>query len=244
MEDSIRYHKMKDKIVLTAPHAYCFDPLSEKRNCDRRSEELLECLKESIRKFNDKIKIEDFKNLHLKRIKVAGVSCWDYNRIPCRNTDYREKIAASYEDDKVLCLLDCHSFPYIESFGMHGDPGYKVSVAFLMTSTDPKNELYTKCSILACKLDKVLNKLGHQCAVVQGGENDIINEANKRGTEAFLIEVLEDKTILDERTFKTVCDIISDHVLNFKLKEYKMADVEKYKKNTCYANLSKSPLLY
>lgn len=221
---------MDNKIILTAPHAYCFDIQSNIRNCDKRSEELLNCLKESLENHN--ATVITIINRDLKRIRpidstINNPVCYDYNRIPCRNSKFRNEIKQSYSNNDISYLLDCHSYPFTSSFTSYDNKelnNYDTVMVFLLNDIDTSNQLFIKCSILSYKINNLLYKLNKKCIILKGGENDIINESIKDGTNAFLIEVIEDHDILKDETLKLICDVIAEHVINYKLKNYRTSD--------------------
>jgi hypothetical protein len=154
-------------IIITAPHAYCFETRKYKHSCDYASGSSAEVIFNNLKTNN--------KFLNINTIpRYDG----DMNRKESRRTNYRKIIRDEFKNTNYL--FDIHSFPRMM------DQKQFMNDVYIIDDDYPPTEL-------SSDMNKYLQRLGYQCNLYRGsGVNDITNEAKENGLQAILIEICED----------------------------------------------------
>jgi hypothetical protein len=165
-------------VVITAPHAACFDVDERRHTCDAASGVAARLLAEEAANVAS---VHLFENTDVHRMYH------DLNRVESRMVGFRRNLtpvllslSSAVEKRKTL-LVDVHSFPPGHGFGTDDSAG----IVFMEPRSSP---LYSAPAMRA------LHKSGFTAKFVEGHHsvNDIELEARERGIPAFLMEVRED----------------------------------------------------
>lgn len=149
------------KILLTVPHAYCDELLIYGHYCDPIAEEM-------AKKISRKIPVD------LEIGDIPRPVC-DLNRIACRITDFRRRISRKIKNFDLI--LDIHSYPSDSEYGP-----WDITIL---------EDRQPNLNLTSYSLYKYLQSFGINVGLIYGKDNDIIDEANEKGVDAFLIEFNE-----------------------------------------------------
>ncbi len=186
---------MSSYIILTVPHSYC-EQHSVERMCDKRALEAAKMLSEKL----TNVKVIVYGNKEIPRYEC------DMNRAVCRHTYYRQHLDKLVNEiltrgDKILWVLDMHSFPSYESW----------------YSSINKND-YKLVFLYVGEFDEIFRpyfKSHPEVGFLEGSlYNDIMITNIQKGIKSILIESLEDHNLFTNDEMSKLFDIISRIVTN------------------------------